>query len=115
MARCEDPLQSGFSQGYLIAIAHRIVYHPGGPDHVLDLSAPPRVAVLAGPGALFPPSAPTDLQLALGVTPPLRRAGQPEGPGPTWPGPSGVPAVSPAAVCRLLVHEDIAVVVRRPG
>jgi hypothetical protein len=90
MARRADPLLSGFSQGYLITIAHRILYHPGGPDYVLALSAPPRVAVLAGPGALFPPSEPTGLQLALGVTPPLRRTGQPEGPGPTWPGPSGL-------------------------
>src|SRR5919108_6145706 len=77
MARREDPLQSGFSQGYLIAIAHRISYHPGGPDHVFNLSAPPRVAVLAGPGALLPPSAPTGLQLAVGIAPPLRRTGQP--------------------------------------
>jgi hypothetical protein len=37
------------------------------------------------------------------------------GSGTTWLGPSRLPACSPSAVCRLLVHEDVAVVVRRPG
>src|SRR5918992_3747644 len=115
MVRRENPLQSRSSQGYLIAIAHRISYRPGGPDHVFDLSAPPRVAVPAGPGALFPPSAPTNLQLALGVAPRLRRTGQPEGPGPAWPQASGLSTLPAPAVCRVLVHEDLAVVVCRPS
>src|SRR5687767_2698747 len=115
MVKRENPLQARLSQGYLIANAHRISYRPGGPDHVLDLSASQCLAVPAGPEALFPPSPPADLQLALSVAPALWRTGQSESPGPAWPLASSLPALSPVAVCRVLVHEDAAVVVRRPG
>src|SRR5919109_1877874 len=113
MVRRENPLQSRRSQGYLIATAHRLSSRPGGPDPGLDLSAPPRLAASAGPGARFPPAAPAGLQLAGGLAHGLWRPGQLAGAGPTWPGPSGLPAVSPSAVGRLVGHEDAAVVGRR--
>jgi hypothetical protein len=64
----ENPLQSMRSRGYLTAHAHRLSSRPGGAAPVLNLPAPPRLAVAAGPGALFPPSAPAGLQLAVGLT-----------------------------------------------
>src|SRR5262245_5925025 len=63
MVRRENPFQSRHSPRYLIAIAHRIAYRPGGPDHVFNLSAPPCIAGPAGFGALFPPSAPAGMQV----------------------------------------------------
>jgi len=65
--RREDLLQYRRSQGYLITNAHQIVYRPGSPDHVLDLSAPSCVAVPAGARTLFSPSAPPVVQLAVSV------------------------------------------------
>jgi hypothetical protein len=53
MVRRENPCQSRPSQGYLIANVHRIAYVPGGPAHVRELSAWPRVQVSAGVEALF--------------------------------------------------------------
>jgi uridylate kinase len=50
MVRQENPCQSRSSQGDVIAIAHRIASRPGGPDLILDLSAPRRVPVSAGAG-----------------------------------------------------------------
>src|SRR5215211_7283041 len=71
----EKPLQSRPSQGYLIANVQRISYRPGGPDHVLNLPAPPRLPVSAGAGALFSPPAPPRVQLAVGVASRLWRPG----------------------------------------
>src|SRR5215510_13265430 len=71
-SRCETPLPPRPSQGDLLANAHRSSSRPVRPDDVLDLSAPPRVAMSASAGALFPPSAPAGVQLALGGTPHLR-------------------------------------------
>src|SRR5215211_5224001 len=113
MIRREHPCQSRPSQGYLIANAHRISYRPGGPDRVLDLSAPPRLSVPAGAGALFSSSAPGGVQLAVGVAPRLRGARQSQSPGPAWSSPPGLPALPAPAVRGVLVHEDLAVVVRR--
>src|SRR4029450_8472840 len=115
VVRRKNPLQFRRSQGYLIANAHRIPYPPGGPDHVLDLSASVRSTVLASAGAVFPPPAPAGLQLALSAPPRLRRAGQPPRIGPAWPSTSGLSALPPALVCGLLVHQDAALVVRRPS
>src|SRR5215831_558176 len=115
MVRRETPLQSRPSQGYWIANAQPISSLPGGPDHVLDLSTPPGVPGPAGAQALVSPSAPAGVQLALGLASGLQRAGQPEGPGSVWPGPSGLSALSSLMVRELLVHEDLTVVVCRPS
>src|SRR5262245_21635652 len=98
MVRCEKPIQSGPSQGYLIANAHQTRYPPGGPDHIFDLSAHPCVAVSAGTRALLSPPAPADLQLAVGIAPHLWRTGQPESASPARPWSSGVSPVSAPAL-----------------
>src|SRR5882724_9698138 len=113
MVRHENPLQSRRAQGYVIAHAYRSSYPPGGPDHVLNLSAPPCVAGPGGSGALCPPSAPAGVQLTVGVASRLWRTGHAESAGPAGPPASGLPALPPLAVCRLRVPEDVAVVVRR--
>src|SRR5262249_44451330 len=66
-------------------------------------------------GALFSPPAPTGLPLAACAAPHLWRTGQSESPRPIWPSPSGLPPLPPTAVRGVLVHENLAVVVRRPG
>lgn len=113
MVKRENPLQSGRSQRYVIANAHQISHLPGGLDHVVNLSAPQCIAVSAGSGALFPPSAPTRVQLAVGVASRLWRTGQSESARPVWPPASSRPALPLFIVCRILVHEDVAMVVRR--
>jgi hypothetical protein len=114
MDRCENPLQSRHSQGYLSAHVQRLSYAPGGPDHGLDLSASAHSSVLARARALLPAPAPAGLQMALGAPPRLRRTGQPQGIGPAWPSTAGLSALPPAVVCGLRVHQDAALVVRRP-
>src|SRR5919108_4635217 len=65
MVRRERPLQSGPSQGYLIANAQQTRYPPGGPNHVVGLSAHPCVAVSAGTRTLLSSPAPADLSWLL--------------------------------------------------
>jgi len=48
MVRREYPLQSRFSQGYLIVNARQISYPSGGPDHGSDLSSLSRSSYVSG-------------------------------------------------------------------
>src|SRR5262249_52696107 len=76
---------------------------------------PSCVTVPAGARALLSPSAPPGIQLAVGVASGLWRTGQSESTRPAWSHASRLPALPQPTVCHLLVYQDLAVVVCRPG